>query len=604
MRLAVKLALAALVVAGLMTAAAADQSITWVSVSADGTGHGGSGASAVSDDGRFVAFTSNSGDLVAGDSNGLNDVFVKDMETGSLEMVSVSSNGTKGNDASGETVDISNDGRYVLFDSEADNLVTGDTNGFSDMFIHDRQTGTTERALRDDGGQGGATGDGSLSGDGRYVAFSGVGYEAALPSTAGVYVFDRVADTTERVTDGTNFLGGANYNRVVVSDDARFVAFATREFNSGEDVILFDRQSDTWEVANPRLGGAVPLTRHGALSISGNGRFVAFGSPDTNYVAGDTPDTNDVFVYDSSTDSLERIPVGGQGSAPPLPVISDDGRYVAFVSQYDNFGEANNQRDVVVYDRQADSGQDVSVFNDGSPGNNVSGSYLYKGTISGTGRYVVFSSHVSFDSNDPSSTDFYIVDMDGVLQPPGGECQSDFTDVGDTNVFASDICWLADQGITRGCNPPANTEFCPKDPVTRGQMAAFLVRALGYTDNGGGDLFTDDDSSVFEGDIDRLGTAGVTRGCNPPANTEFCPTNHVTRGQMAAFLVRALGYTDNGGGDLFTDDDSSVFEGDIDRLGTAGVTRGCNPPANDRFCPLDDVTREQMAAFLRRALGG
>ncbi|HLU31701.1 MAG TPA: hypothetical protein VK088_08055 [Acidimicrobiia bacterium] len=163
---------------------------------------------------------------------------------------------------------------------------------------------------------------------------------------------------------------------------------------------------------------------------------------------------------------------------------------------------------------------------------------------------------------------------------------------------------MAAEGITRGCSPPANTEFCPKDPVTRGQIAAFLVRALGYVDDGGGDLFTDDDTSVFEADIDRLGTAGVTRGCNPPTNSEFCPTENVTRGQMAAFLVRALGYADDGGGDLFLDDDTSVFEADIDRLGTAGVTRGCNPPTNDRFCPTDNVTREQMAAFLRRALDG
>jgi hypothetical protein len=71
-------------------------------------------------------------------------------------------------------------------------------------------------------------------------------------------------------------------------------------------------------------------------------------------------------------------------------------------------------------------------------------------------------------------------------------------------------------------------------------MAAFLVRALGYTDDGGGDLFVDDDDSSFEGDIDRLGTAGVTRGCNPPANTRFCPDDFVTRGQMAAFLFRVL----------------------------------------------------------------
>ena len=72
-------------------------------------------------------------------------------------------------------------------------------------------------------------------------------------------------------------------------------------------------------------------------------------------------------------------------------------------------------------------------------------------------------------------------------------------------------------------------------------MAAFLVRALGYTDDGGGNLFTDDDTSVFEGDIDRLGTAGVTKGCNPPVNDQFCPNSNVTRGQMAAFLHRALG---------------------------------------------------------------
>jgi hypothetical protein len=176
---------------------------------------------------------------------------------------------------------------------------------------------------------------------------------------------------------------------------------------------------------------------------------------------------------------------------------------------------------------------------------------------------------------------------------------------GDTagHLFAADIAWLANEGITRGCNPPANTLFCPDDRVTRGQMAAFLARAMGYTADGGGDLFVDDDTSIFEADIDRLATAGVTEGCNPPANDRFCPTDHVTRGQMAAFLTRAMDYTADGGGDLFVDDDTSVFEADIDKLATAGVTAGCNPPANDRFCPDAYVTRGQLAAFLHRALG-
>ena len=155
-----------------------------------------------------------------------------------------------------------------------------------------------------------------------------------------------------------------------------------------------------------------------------------------------------------------------------------------------------------------------------------------------------------------------------------------------------------------GCNPDeVNTKFCPDQPVTRGQMAAFLDRALGLADDGGGDRFVDDDGSIFEASIDRLAAAGITKGCNPPDNSMFCPEEPVTRGQMAAFLVRALGYTDDGGGDRFADDDGDIFEPAIDKLATAGVTLGCNPPANDRFCPHSTVTRGQMAAFLHRALG-
>jgi hypothetical protein len=171
------------------------------------------------------------------------------------------------------------------------------------------------------------------------------------------------------------------------------------------------------------------------------------------------------------------------------------------------------------------------------------------------------------------------------------------------HVFEADIEWMAGEGITKGCNPPANDLFCPDSVVTRGQMAAFLVRALDLTDRLD-NPFTDDDDSIFEADIERLAAAGITKGCNPSeGNTKFCPDGKVTRGQMAAFLVRALHYTDNGGGDLFLDDDDSIFEGDIDRLGTAGVTKGCNPPTNDRYCPTGNVTRGQMAAFLHRALG-
>jgi hypothetical protein len=180
--------------------------------------------------------------------------------------------------------------------------------------------------------------------------------------------------------------------------------------------------------------------------------------------------------------------------------------------------------------------------------------------------------------------------------PPGGTFLDD-----DGNIHEGSIEAIAAAGITRGCNPPVNDLYCPSDPVNRGQMAAFLTRALGLTerlDN----PFTDDDGSVFEADIERMAAAGITMGCNPPTNDQFCPDAYVTRGQMAAFLVRAFAYADAGTGDLFTDDDGLVFESDIDRLATAGVPRGCNPPVNDEFCPNSPVSRDQMASFLTRAL--
>ena len=180
--------------------------------------------------------------------------------------------------------------------------------------------------------------------------------------------------------------------------------------------------------------------------------------------------------------------------------------------------------------------------------------------------------------------------------PPGGTFHDD-----DGNIFEPSIEAIAAAAITLGCNPPLNDQFCPDDAVTRGQMAAFIVRACDLTDDGGGNRFTDDDDSIFEADIDKLAAAGVTRGCNPPANTEFCPDDLITRAQMAAMLVRAYGYDDVGAGNRFTDDDGSIFETDIDKLYVAGVTKGCNPPANTQYCPDDPVTRGQMAAFLQRA---
>lgn len=186
-----------------------------------------------------------------------------------------------------------------------------------------------------------------------------------------------------------------------------------------------------------------------------------------------------------------------------------------------------------------------------------------------------------------------ITTADGMLSPL-------FADMHDS-VFSNEIYFLRNTGTTFGCNPPDNTLFCPQDPVTRGQMAAFLSRYLQLHSVDDGISFTDTGGSVFERDILRLATAGITRGCNPPDNDRYCPDQVVTRGQMAAFLVRAFGMSAIDEDVAFSDTGGSVFERDILRLATAGVTRGCNPPDNDRYCPDDPVTRGQMAAFLFRA---
>jgi uncharacterized repeat protein (TIGR01451 family) len=176
---------------------------------------------------------------------------------------------------------------------------------------------------------------------------------------------------------------------------------------------------------------------------------------------------------------------------------------------------------------------------------------------------------------------------------------TDFTD-DNFSIFENDIEWLSGMGITKGCNPPVNDMYCPERTLTRGELAAMINRALDLpaaTD----DYFTDDDNSIFEDAINRLAEAGITKGCNKDG-TLFCPDTEVTRGEIAAFFDRALDLpaaTD----DYFTDDDNSIFEANINNLAEAGITRGCNPPANDNFCPLDNVTRGQIAAFFHRALG-
>ena len=175
--------------------------------------------------------------------------------------------------------------------------------------------------------------------------------------------------------------------------------------------------------------------------------------------------------------------------------------------------------------------------------------------------------------------------------PIGARWADGFIDIA-TSIFKGDIVWLAASGITSGCG---GDYFCPKTNVTRGQMAAFLDRAMALPATSK-DYFTDDNASIFEASINRLAASGITSGCSA---TTFCADATVTREQMAAFLDRALQLRATSK-DYFTDDNASIFEASINRLAASGITSGCSATT---FCGKSLVTREQMAAFLHRAFG-
>jgi len=179
-----------------------------------------------------------------------------------------------------------------------------------------------------------------------------------------------------------------------------------------------------------------------------------------------------------------------------------------------------------------------------------------------------------------------------LVSAPVAGAASPFHDI-DGHPFENDIVWLWESDITGGCGA---TTFCPNAPVTREQMASFLTRAL-HLPATTTDFFTDDEGSAHEGAINRLAASGITGGCAPG---RFCPRSTVTREQMASFLARAFDLS-LGTIDYFNDDDRSPHQTDIHRLAASGITGGCG---GSRFCPRTNVTRGQMAAFLHRAIAG
>lgn len=340
---------------------------TRVSVASDGTqGNGPSDSPAISSDGRHVAFTSAASNLVPGDTNAKGDVFVYDRVTGTTTRVSVASDGTQGGGAA-QYPAISSDGTSVTFSSFAANLVGGDTNSTADLFVHDRESGATTRvSIASDGTQANhQSTTSSISAAGRVITYQSLASTLVPDDTnelSDVFVHDRDTGTTTRVsvgTDGTQASNGAG--GPTLSANGRFVAFTSGaaltgpDTNSTSDVFVHDRESGTTTRISDSASGAEGNNGSVAASLSSDGRYVAYESVASNLVPGDTNQLSDVFVHDRDTGLTTRISLTSAGRQAGYssydPALSSDGSVVAFTSDAALLpGDSNGTADVFVFE--------------------------------------------------------------------------------------------------------------------------------------------------------------------------------------------------------------------------------------------------------------
>ena len=368
---------------------ASDQS-TSASAITDASGPAASQAAAISADGRWVVFSSAADNLVSGDTNGATDVFVHDRLTGITQRVSVSSTGAEA-DSDSEQPAISADGRYVAFRSAASNLVTGDTNGAWDIFVHDRATGATQRvSVSSSGAQGtGTNRDPALSADGRYVAFASTSANLVAGDTNSaqdIFVHDRLTGDTTRVSvDASGTQADADSHNPAISADGQTVAFdsdatnlVSGDTNGARDIFVRDLSTGTTTRVSVDASGTQANADSHNPAISADGSLVAFDSGATNLVAGDSNARTDIFLRDrmaSSTTRIDLRPGGAQTSRDSeLPAISPDGRYLAYDSTDTGLvsGDSNTVGDVFELDRSSGTTTRLSVDASGSQADGAS----------------------------------------------------------------------------------------------------------------------------------------------------------------------------------------------------------------------------------------
>jgi Tol biopolymer transport system component len=370
-----------------LAATATAQNIALVSVGAGGAQADQACQEAwCSADGQRVAFQSAASNLVAGDTNNADDIFVRDSASGVTTRVSIATGGAEG-DGYCSAPRISADGRFVAFLSGATNLVPGDTNGAPDVFVHDTQSGVTTRvSVSTSGAQAnGLAYAPSISGDGRYIAFHSAATNLVSGDTNNswdVFVHDRASGSTTRVSlTPSGAQASGHCAQPALSADGRFVAFHSNALNlvAGDtngvwDIFVRDLANGVTQRVSIDSAGVQGNGNCAEASLSADGRFVAFQSAATNLVPNDTNARDDIFVHDRTTGLTRRASVSASGAessgACKSARMSGNGRAVAFMSQALNLDplDTNTDWDIYVHDLLASTTDVLSIGPSGSFG--------------------------------------------------------------------------------------------------------------------------------------------------------------------------------------------------------------------------------------------
>jgi Tol biopolymer transport system component len=423
--------------------------------------------SLLSPDGRYVVFQSSASNLVAGDFNGRQDIFRHDLATATTELVSVALTGNSGNGIAVQP-DVSQDGRYVVWSTDASNLVTGDTNGTWDVFLRDMVAGTTTLLSRDHlGNLASARSDGPrITPDGRYVVFESDADLVPADSNGlkDVYRLDRQTSQLTLVSvtaagvqgDGWSYHGAISHDgrRIVFTSGA--TTLVAGDTNNQVDMFLKDLVTGTLTRVNVSSTGVQANNESTWPSISGNGEVVTFCSAASNLIPVDTSGNWDLFAYDVATATTTRLNVQPNGLQANSYVrsptgLSFDGSLVVFASLSTNLvaGDTNGKQDIFLRDRAAGVTSRVSLDTTGGEPDGDS----FVPHMTPDGRVVTYTSDasdlVAGDSN--GRRDIFAANLDPTIPKYGARHISSVAPGGTRNTVPGTIFRFRSGGALKKC---------------------------------------------------------------------------------------------------------------------------------------------------------